>query len=73
MRGSPLPAGFGAGYGAASPQGAPEREAAELAALYQRLSQRRLEALGVARTMNVEDVDASAIEAFEPEELQHVS
>ena len=73
QRWAKLTSGFGAGYGAASPQGAQEREAAELAALYQRLSQRRLEALGVARTMNVEDVDASAIEAFEPEELQHVS
>ena len=36
-------------------------------------SQRRLEALAVARAMNVRDVDTSAIEAFEPEELQHVS
>ncbi len=39
---------------------------------YQRLSKRRLEALAVARTMNVTEVDASAVEAFEPEELQHV-
>jgi ribonucleotide reductase beta subunit family protein with ferritin-like domain len=39
----------------------------------ERLSQRRLEALSVARVMKVEDVDASAIEAFEPEELRHVS
>jgi hypothetical protein len=39
---------------------------------YQRLSRRRLEALAVARTMNVTEVDASAVEAFEPEELQHV-
>jgi len=26
----------------------------------------------VARTMNIDEVNASAIEAFEPEELQHV-
>ena len=60
------------GYGAAE-DGARQREAAELTELYQRLSRRRLEALGVARTMRVAEVDASAIEAFEPEELQHVS
>ena len=34
---------------------------------------RRLEALAVARTMSASEVDASAVEAFEPEELQHVS
>ena len=79
QRWAKLSAGLGGGYGAAGPQGAgrPEeeqdREAAETAALYQRLARRRLEALSVARTMNVEEVDASAIEAFEPEELQHVS
>ena len=60
------------GYGAGE-DGARQREAAELTELYQRLSRRRLEALGVARTMRVAEVDASAIEAFEPEELQHVS
>jgi hypothetical protein len=41
--------------------------------LYQRLSRRRLEALAVARTMTATEVDASAVEAFEPEELQHVN
>ena len=73
QRWAKLTSGFDAGYGAAGPQGAQEREAAEMAALYQRLSRRRLEALSVARAMNVDDVDASAIEALEPEELQHVS
>ena len=60
------------GYG---PEGDParQREAAELAELYQRLAKRRLEALAVARTMRVAEVDASAIESFEPAELQHVS
>ncbi|MGH3278456.1 MAG: R2-like ligand-binding oxidase [Trebonia sp.] len=67
-----LLAGLG-GYGAAGPRGAQQREAAEQSELYQRLSKRRLEALAVARTMRVAEVDASAIESFEPEELQHVS
>ncbi|MCW2891979.1 MAG: ribonucleotide reductase, beta subunit [Actinomycetia bacterium] len=72
-----LTAGFsGGGYDAAGPQNtgpqtAVQREDAELMEHYQRLSKRRLEALAVARTMNVTEVDASAIEAFEPEELQH--
>jgi ribonucleoside-diphosphate reductase beta chain len=73
QRWAKLTSGFGAGYGAGGPRDAQERAAAEDAALYQRLSQRRLEALGVARAMNVHDVDTSAIEALEPEELQHVS
>jgi ribonucleoside-diphosphate reductase beta chain len=73
QRWAKLTAGFDVGYGAAGPQDTQERAAAEQAALYQRLSQRRLEALAVARAMNVREVDASAIEAFEPEELQHVS
>jgi|tagenome__1003787_1003787.scaffolds.fasta_scaffold20972120_3 ribonucleoside-diphosphate reductase beta chain len=77
QRWAKLTSGFSAGYGATGPQGAgrpeEEHEAAEMAARYQRLSQRRLEALSVARVMKVEDVDASAIEALEPEELQHVS
>ena len=73
QRWAELTAGFGGGYGAAAaPDGRPDR-ADELAELYQRLSKRRLEALAVARTMNAGDVAASAIEAFEPEELQHVS
>lgn len=63
-----LTGGYGAGEDSAQ-----QREAAELTELYQRLSKRRLEALGVARTMRVAEVDASAIEAFEPEELQHVN
>jgi ribonucleoside-diphosphate reductase beta chain len=72
QRWAKLTSGLGGGYGAAEPDAEPDPEAAETVALYQRLAQRRLEALGVARAMNVEDVDASAIEAFEPEELQHV-
>jgi ribonucleoside-diphosphate reductase beta chain len=73
QRWAKLTSGLGGGYGAAAPQGAQEREEAEMAARYERLSQRRLEALGVARAMTVQDVDASAVEAFEPAELQHVS
>ena len=73
QRWAKLTAGFsGGGYGAADPQDEQQREAAELLELYQRLSKRRLEALAVGRTMNVSEVDASAVEAFEPEELQHV-
>jgi ribonucleoside-diphosphate reductase beta chain len=69
-----LTAALEVGYGAADPQpGHAEREAAELAERHLRLSKRRLEALSVARTMNTGEVDASAIETFEPEELQHVS
>jgi ribonucleoside-diphosphate reductase beta chain len=34
-------------------------------------ARRRLEALAVARTMNVAEVDTSGVESFEPEELQH--
>jgi len=59
------------GYGAEA-DSARQREAAELTERYQRLSKRRLEALAVARTMRVAEVDESAIEEFEPEELQHV-
>jgi ribonucleoside-diphosphate reductase beta chain len=65
-----LTAGLSGGYSAADPQDALQRDAAELAELYQQLSKRRLEALAVARTMSTGEVDASAIEAFEPEELQ---
>jgi ribonucleoside-diphosphate reductase beta chain len=36
-----------------------------------RLMKRRLDALAVARRMNVHEVDTSAIETFEPEELQN--
>jgi ribonucleoside-diphosphate reductase beta chain len=62
-----------AGQDHAGPDSARQREAAEMAEQYRRLSKRRLEALGVARTMRVAEVDASAIETFEPEELQHVN
>jgi ribonucleoside-diphosphate reductase beta chain len=48
-------------------------ELAALAERYRRLSKRRLEALAVARTMTTAEVDTSEVEAFEPEELQHVS
>lgn len=71
-----LTTGLGAGpggYGAGDSRDAQQREDAELAALYQRLSRRRLEALAVARTMTAREVDTSAVEAFEPEELQHVN
>lgn len=75
QRWAKLTGGFGGGYAAAGSPGEGPEEAAELAdqyARYQRLSKRRLEALAVARTMNVTEVEASAVEAFEPEELQHV-
>jgi ribonucleoside-diphosphate reductase beta chain len=69
-----ITAGFGGGYEADSPGGQPEDAAlAEQYQQYQRLSRRRLEALAVARTMSATEVDASAVEAFEPEELRHVS
>ena len=73
QRWAKLTAGFSGGYGAGDPQDEQQRDAAELLELYQRLSRRRLEALSVGRTMNVSEVDASAVEAFEPEELQHVN
>jgi len=73
QRWAELTAGFSGGYGAADPQNEQHRDAAALAELYQRLSKRRLEALAVGRTMNVTEVDTSAVEAFEPEELRHVS
>jgi ribonucleoside-diphosphate reductase beta chain len=73
QRWAKLTAGLSGGYSAADPQDALQRDAAELAELYQQLSKRRLEALAVARTMNTGEVDASAIEAFEPEELQDVN
>ena len=73
QRWAKLTAGLSGGYSAAGPQDALQRDAAELAELYQQLSKRRFEALAVARTMNTGEVDASAIEAFEPEELQDVN
>jgi ribonucleoside-diphosphate reductase beta chain len=72
QRWAKLTAGFGDGYGTATAPGQGEREAAELTEQnerYRRLSKRRLEALTVARTMNVTEVDASAVESFEPPEL----
>jgi ribonucleoside-diphosphate reductase beta chain len=62
-----LTASLGGGYGPDDP------EAAEEADLHQRLARRRLEALAVARTMDVAKVDSSSIESFEPVELQHVN
>jgi ribonucleoside-diphosphate reductase beta chain len=73
QRWAKLTAGFSGGYGAGDPEDEQQRDAAELLELYQRLSRRRLEALSVGRTMNVSEVDASTVEAFEPEELQHVN
>ena len=67
-----LTGGYGAGEDGTGPGDARQREAAEMAQLYLKLSRRRLEALAVARTMQVAEVDASAIETFEPQELQHV-
>ena len=71
QRWAKLTAGFGGGYGGAGPQDGQPTDEEELYALYQRLSRRRLEALAVARTMDAGQVSASAIESFEPEELQH--
>ncbi len=81
-----ITAGFGGGYDAAQSQPAQSQPAQAQSAgpraagdvdeqyeLYRRLSKRRLEALAVARAMNVTEVEASAVEAFEPEELRHVS
>jgi ribonucleoside-diphosphate reductase beta chain len=73
QRWAKLTAGFDGGYGAPDARDRQQVEAAEQIAQYQRLSRRRLEALAVARTMNVAEVDASAVETFEPEELQHVN
>jgi ribonucleoside-diphosphate reductase beta chain len=66
--------GFGGGYGGAAAE-AQEMTAAQRAdqEYRMRLMRRRLETLAVARRMNVAEVDACAVEAFEPEELQHVS
>jgi ribonucleoside-diphosphate reductase beta chain len=73
QRWAKLTAGFGGGYGAADEQTRERRAAAGIDDEYQqRLLKRRLEALAVARTMNADEVAASEIEAFEPEELQHV-
>jgi ribonucleoside-diphosphate reductase beta chain len=64
--------GFGGGYGAAAARSGETAAAADRDAEYRRrLLKRRLEALAVARRMNVDEVDASPVETFEPEELQH--
>jgi ribonucleoside-diphosphate reductase beta chain len=69
-----LTASFGGGYGAAdADDGQPRAALGEDEEFQQQLIRRRLEALAVGRTMNSDDVIASAIEAFEPEELRHVS
>ena len=73
VRWAKLTASFNSGYGAADPQDPRERDAAQLNELYRTLSKRRLDALAVARTMNVAEVDTSDVEAFVPEELRHVS
>jgi ribonucleoside-diphosphate reductase beta chain len=67
-------AGFGGGYGAADAQTRETPAAPGVDVEYRlRLMKRRLEALAVARRMKVDEVDASAIEAFEPEELQQAN
>jgi ribonucleoside-diphosphate reductase beta chain len=69
-----LTAGFSGGYDAADPKARQRR--AELGfddEYQQQLIRRRLEALAVARTMNADEVDASAIEELEPEELRNVN
>ncbi len=73
QRWAKLTAGFGGGYGAADPEMRERRAALGFDDDYQQgLIKRRLEALAVARTMNLEEVNASEVETFEPEELQHV-
>ena len=71
QRWAKITARFGGGYGEDGPS--EDAALADQYQLYQRLSRRRLEALAVARTMTATEVDASAVEAFEPEELQHVN
>jgi ribonucleoside-diphosphate reductase beta chain len=74
QRWAKLTAGFGGGYDAADPQTRQRLAASGFDEEYQQqLIKRRLEALAVARTMSTDEVDTSAIEAFEPEELQHVN
>jgi len=73
QRWAKLTAGFGGGYGAADPKMQERRAALGFDDEYQQgLIKRRLEALAVARTMNLDEVNASAVETFEPAELQHV-
>jgi hypothetical protein len=69
-----LTAGFGGGYGTPDPQIRDRRAALGFDDDYEQvLIKRRLDALAVARTMDVTQVAASAIESFEPEELQHIN
>jgi ribonucleoside-diphosphate reductase beta chain len=70
QRWAKLTASLTGGYGGEDQR---DDEAAELVDLHLRLSKRRLEALAVARTMNASEVDAGALETFEPAELQHVN
>ena len=72
QRWAKLTAGFSGGYGEPG-EIENDPELADQYERYQRLARRRLEALAVARTMGVSEVDASAVETFEPEELQHVN
>ena len=73
QRWAKLTAGFGGGYGAADPEMQERRAALGFDDEYQQgLIKRRLEALAVARTMNLDEVNTSDVETFEPEELQHV-
>jgi ribonucleoside-diphosphate reductase beta chain len=73
QRWAKLTAGFGGGYGA-DPQVQERRAALGFDDEFQQqLIKRRLEALAVARTMSVDEVNAGAIDTFEPEELKHVS
>jgi ribonucleoside-diphosphate reductase beta chain len=75
QRWAKLTAGFGGGYGAPEdPQIRERRAALGFDDEYQQgLIKRRLEALAVARTMNVDEVNGSEVETFEPAELQHVN
>ena len=76
QRWAKLTASLTGGYGtdpSADPNAGQATEAAALVERYRRLSKRRLETLAVARTMSTAEVDTSAVESFEPEELRHVS
>src|SRR5215469_16488768 len=72
QRWAKLTAGFGGGYGE-DPQIRERRAALGFDDEYQQgLIRRRLEALAVARTMTIDQVNAGEVETFEPEELRHV-
>jgi len=75
QRWAKLTAGFGGGYGAGADDAQVREQRAALGfddEFQQGLIRRRLEALAVARTMNLSEVNSSAVETFEPEELRHV-